>query len=81
MGLWGGAIGLLVYAQYRRWIEKFDLTILAGISLAIAAFVFRGSPLLGRLLIVPPLVGAALIAIVAFFRLIYQLIARFTQKN
>ncbi|MBD2313268.1 serine/threonine protein kinase [Desertifilum sp. FACHB-1129] len=81
MGLWGGAIGLLVYAQYRRWIEKFDLTILAGISLAIAAFVFRGSPLLGRLLIVPPLVGAALIAIVALFRLIYQLIARFTQKN
>lgn len=78
MGLWGGAMGLLVYAQYKRWIEKVDLMIIAGITLAIAVFLFRRSPELQRLLILPVLVGAVLIAITALFRLIYQLIARFT---
>ena len=32
MGIWGMTMGGLVYAQWSRWIEKFDLLIIAGVT-------------------------------------------------
>ncbi|MDJ1173022.1 serine/threonine-protein kinase [Roseofilum capinflatum] len=78
MGLWGAVMGGLVYAQFRRWIERVDLAILAVISWGILLFVppLRGSQPLDVLLIVPICVGAGLGLIMSVFRLISQRLGR-----
>ncbi|MGK7874574.1 MAG: protein kinase [Xenococcaceae cyanobacterium] len=84
MGLWGMSLGGLIFAQYRRIIEKVDLLIIAGISSGLVWFV----PALHKLLVANNLevffvivlaifAGAAAIAVTALFRLIYQLLSRF----
>ncbi|MGH2414614.1 MAG: protein kinase domain-containing protein, partial [Microcystaceae cyanobacterium] len=39
MGVWGMTMGGLIFAQYRRIIEKFEWIVFAGISLAIVGFI------------------------------------------
>ena len=83
IGLWGASLGGLIFAQYRRIIEKIDLAIIAGISLGLVWFI----PALHNLLlahnlevffiiVLAVLAGAAAIAVTALFRLIYQLLSR-----
>jgi serine/threonine-protein kinase len=74
LSLAGIILSLLIFAQTKRWIEKFDLLIIATISLTIVLFI----PGIIRLQIVVLSVAAALIAIsaTALFRLIYKLLSR-----
>ncbi|WP_353932547.1 serine/threonine-protein kinase [Okeanomitos corallinicola TIOX110] len=66
----------LIFAQTRRWLEKFDLLIIPSISLAIILFIplFRSNLVIQQVVVLA--VGAALIAIIvtSLFRLIYKLI-------
>jgi serine/threonine protein kinase len=79
------AIGL-VFAQARRIIEKVDLVILSGITLALVAFlplfhrviipVAAGNPLM-LILVVAGLGGVVAVAVATLFRLIYKLLSTF----
>ncbi len=68
-------LGLLIFCQTRRWIEKFDLLIISGITFAIIFFVpfLRGGTQIQGIVVLA--VGAALVAILvtAIFRLIFKL--------
>lgn len=70
-------LGILIFAQTRRWIEKFDLLIIPTITFAIIFFLpfLRGG--LGIQAVVILSVAAALVAIslTAIFRLIYKLLS------
>jgi serine/threonine protein kinase len=70
--------GALVFALYRRIIEGTDLPIIAVISLGLLFIPsLRGTlPFIDSALILG-LTGVGAIAITAFFRLIYQIVARF----
>ena len=84
MGLWGMILGGLIFAQYRRLIEKIDLVIIAGISLGLVLFV----PVLHQSLVAQPmpsiqlaivlavLAAAATMAVTAIFRLIHLLLSQ-----
>ncbi|MEH2158628.1 serine/threonine-protein kinase [Nostoc sp.] len=70
-------LGILIFAQTRRWIEKFDLLIIPTITFAIIFFLpfLRGG--LDILSVVTLAVAAGLVAIslTAVFRLIYKLLS------
>ena len=70
-------LGILIFAQTRRWIEKFDLLIIPTITFAIIFFLpfLRGGLDLPSVVILA--VGASLVAIslTAVFRLIYKLLS------
>ncbi|MDZ8091667.1 MAG: protein kinase [Nostoc sp. DedQUE05] len=70
-------LGILIFAQTRRWIEKFDLLIIPTITFAIIFFVpfLRGGLDVQSVVILA--VGAGLVAIsfTAVFRLIYKLLS------
>ena len=83
-GLLGASLGGLIYAQYRRLIEKYDFLILGQITLAIATTL---ETLFGTfldvddfvviaiaLLILAVLVAAVAVLVGIIFRLIYQLL-------
>jgi len=78
MGLWGAVMGGLVYAQFRRWIERVDLAILAVISWGILLFVppVRGTQPLDVILIIPICVGAGLGLVMSVLRLISQMLVK-----
>ncbi|MBC1222410.1 serine/threonine protein kinase [Nostoc sp. UCD121] len=70
-------LGILVFAQTKRWIEKFDLLIIPIITLAIIFFIpfLQGALQIQGVIILS--VAAALVAIslTAIFRLIYKLLS------
>lgn len=68
---------VLIFAQTRRWIEKWDLLIIAGITLAIVLFIPALHGSIERQVVAFLAVAAGLmaIAITALFRLIYKLIS------
>lgn len=70
-------LGILVFAQTRRWIEKFDLLIIPTITFAIIFFLPFLQGGLGIQAVVILSVAAALVAIsvTAIFRLIYKLLS------
>ncbi len=79
MGLLGMILGGLIFAQNRRIIEKVDLVIIAGITLAVIWFV-PGLILTDPkyvAVIMAAVAGAVAIAIAALFRLIYLLLSSF----
>ena len=70
-------LGVLTFAQSRRWIEKMDLLIIAGITFSVIFFVplLRGGftiQVVGFLALVGGLVA---IALTSLFRLIYKLLS------
>ncbi|AKG23455.1 serine/threonine-protein kinase [Calothrix sp. 336/3] len=70
-------IGTLVFAQTRRWIERWDLLLIPGISLGIISFVpwlHAGFPLT-KILIIATAAALISVAIAALFRLIYRLLS------
>ncbi len=84
-GLLGASLGGVIYAQYRRLIEKYDFLILGLITLAIATVLatFFGPPLgleggfvaiAITFLILAVLVAAVTVLVGIIFRLIYQLL-------
>ncbi|WP_375498469.1 protein kinase [uncultured Nostoc sp.] len=70
-------LGILIFAQTRRWIEKFDLLIIPTITFAIIFFLPFLQGGLGIQAVVILSVAAALVAIslTAVFRLIYKLLS------
>ncbi|BBD65450.1 serine/threonine protein kinase [Nostoc commune NIES-4072] len=70
-------LGILIFAQTRRWIEKFDLLIIPTISFAIIFFLPFLQGGLGIKAVVFLAVGGSLVAIslTAVFRLIYKLLS------
>jgi serine/threonine protein kinase len=79
IGLWGMIMGGLIFAEFRRIIEKFDFVIIGGMTLAAVIF-FKGlrSGFPPQFIImVSVLAGAGAIAVTALFRLIYLLLSRF----
>ncbi|MCS6815215.1 MAG: protein kinase, partial [Cyanobacteria bacterium] len=69
----------MIFFQSRRWIEKWDYLILAGISIALMAFLpglRAGNPMTG-ILVLAGLGGLVAIAAASLFRIIFSLLARF----
>ena len=69
---------LVIFAQFRRWIEKWDLLIIAGITLSIVLFIPALHQESNISVVALQAVAAGLIAIAltALFRLIYNLLTR-----
>lgn len=85
-GLWLVCVGMIVFAQFRRWIKRGALVAIAGITLALVLFVpglGRGVMLLGAgdprllILVLSGLMALLGVAVTALVRLIYKLIAAF----
>ncbi|HAA32788.1 MAG TPA: serine/threonine protein kinase [Cyanobacteria bacterium UBA8553] len=79
IGLWGMIMGGLIYAEFRRFIEKFDFLIIAGITLAVVVFfkgLQHGLPV-GSIIVISVVAGAGAIAVTAIFRIVYLLLSRF----
>lgn len=83
-GAWLLIFAVLIFAQWRRWIERQDLIIIAAITLAIVLFVPGLTSNVGNLigidsrvvvLVVATLAAAVAIAVTAIFRLIYKLLS------
>ncbi|MEH2176015.1 serine/threonine-protein kinase [Nostoc sp.] len=70
-------LGILIFAQTRRWIEKFDLLIIPTISFAIIFFIpfLRGGLDLPSVVILAVGAGLVAISLTAVFRLIYKLLS------
>ncbi|MEH2258951.1 protein kinase domain-containing protein [Nostoc sp.] len=70
-------LGTLIFAQTRRWIEKFDLLIIPTITFAIIFFVpfLRGGLDLPSVVILAVAAGLVAISLTAVFRLIYKLLS------
>ncbi len=68
---------LVIFAQFRCWIEKWDLLIITGVTLAIVLFVPILDNSIKKQAVVLLAVAAGLIAIsiTAIFRLIYKLLS------
>ncbi|QLE57891.1 serine/threonine-protein kinase [Nostoc sp. TCL26-01] len=67
-------LGLLIFAQSRRWIEKIDLLIIAGVSLAILLFI--PGITFPQVVVLPVAASLIAIAATAIFRLVYKLLSR-----
>ncbi|HEY9632194.1 MAG TPA: protein kinase [Coleofasciculaceae cyanobacterium] len=78
IGLWGAIMGGLIFAQFRRIIEKFDFLIIGGLTLAAVVFfqVLRQGIPIQLVIVISVLAGAAAIAVTALFRLVYLLLSR-----
>lgn len=78
LGILGATVAGLIYAQTRRIIEKIDLVIIAGISIAIVYFLplLQGGFTTVTILVIAVMSSASAIAITALFRLIYTILAR-----
>ncbi|KZL48275.1 MULTISPECIES: serine/threonine-protein kinase [Cyanophyceae] len=70
-------LGILIFAQTRRWIEKFDLLIIPGITFAIILFVpfLRAGVNIPQIAVLAVAAGLVAISVTAIFRLIYKLIS------
>ena len=72
-------LGILIFAQTRRWIEKWDLLIIPAISFAIVYFIPFLHTSVGKMayiVIILPLTAALVaIALTSLFRLIYKLLS------
>ncbi|MDZ7956321.1 MAG: protein kinase [Aulosira sp. DedQUE10] len=77
IGISAVILGILIFAQTRRWIEKLDLLMIPGITFAIIFFLPLLRSELGIQQVVILAVAAALvsIALTALFRLIYKLLS------
>ncbi|MEM6611720.1 MAG: serine/threonine-protein kinase [Cyanobacteria bacterium P01_C01_bin.72] len=79
IGIVGALMGGIIFALYRRAIEKVDLVILALVTAGVVAFVpkFNGALNAPTVIVIATVTGAMAIAIVVFFRLVYLLLSRF----
>lgn len=77
LGVTALILGVLIFAQTRRWLDVKDVLILVGITLAIILFipVLRNGLTIPTIFVFAFVAGAAAIALTALFRLIYKLLA------
>ena len=67
-------LGTLIFAQTRRWIEKWDLVIIPAISLLIMFFInsLRGGLTIQEIMILSASASLTAVALTSLFRLIYK---------
>lgn len=77
LGVSAVILGILIFAQTRRWIEKIDLLIVGGISFAVVFFIpfFHAVLSSGQIAILAITAGLIAVAFTALFRLIYKLLS------
>jgi serine/threonine-protein kinase len=77
LGLSALILGILIFAQSRRWIEKVDLLIIAGITFAIIFLlpILRDGLTIQVVAFLALVAGLVAIALTALFRLIYKLLS------
>ncbi|MBD2513627.1 serine/threonine protein kinase [Nostoc sp. FACHB-973] len=70
-------LGILIFAQTRRWIEKFDLLIIPTITFAIIFFLpfLQGSLDIQSVVVLAVAASLVAISLTAVFRLIYKLLS------
>jgi serine/threonine-protein kinase len=71
-------MGGLIFAEFRRIIEKFDFLIIGGLTLGAVVFfkaLQHGFPI-QFIIVISVLAGAGAIAVTALFRLVYLLLSR-----
>ncbi|WP_392531381.1 protein kinase [Nostoc sp. C117] len=70
-------LGLLIFAQTRRWIEKFDLLIIPTITFAIIFFLpfLQGGLDIQSVIVLAVAASLVAISLTAVFRLIYKLLS------
>lgn len=70
-------LGILIFAQTRRWIEKFDLLIIPTITFAIIFFLpfLRGSFDIQAVVVLAITAALVAISVTAVFRLIHKLLS------
>jgi serine/threonine protein kinase len=70
-------LGLLVFAQTRRWIEKFDLLIIPTITFAIIFFLpfLQGGLDIQSVIVLAVAASLVAVSLTAVFRLIYKLLS------
>jgi serine/threonine-protein kinase len=78
-GFWLLLLSGLVYSQLRRWIEKIDLVIIAGVTLGIIFLVpaLQGGNPMPTILLLGVISGLLLTTLSLIFRLIYGILSRF----
>jgi serine/threonine-protein kinase len=69
-------MGGLIFAQFRRIIEKLDLLIIAAITMGVVWFLLRNQLPINSILLIPILAAAAVVVVAIIFRLIYNLLAK-----
>ncbi|MBN3948025.1 MAG: serine/threonine protein kinase [Nostoc sp. NMS7] len=72
-------LGILIFVQTRRWIEKFDLLIIPAITFAIIFFIpfLQGGIGIQAVVVLAVAAGLVTISLTAVFRLIYKLLSIF----
>ena len=77
IGLWGMSMGGLIYAQWKRFIEKIDFLILGVLTLAVVVLVppLHSMPVM-TVIISSIVASAGAIAFTALFRLILKMLSR-----
>ncbi len=77
LGVSAGILGILIFAQTRRLIEKIDLLIIGGISFALISFFpfLHAALSFQQVVILAVAAGLVAIALTALFRLIYKLLS------
>mgnify|MGYP001801178622 CR=1 FL=1 len=70
-------LGILIFAQTRRWIEKWDLVIIPIISLLSMFFIssLRGGIVIQEIMILSLAASLTAVAITSLFRLIYKILS------
>ncbi len=70
-------LGILIFTQTRRWIEKIDLLIIAAITFAIIYFVrfLQAGLAIQQILFLSVAAAVVAIALTSLFRLIYKLLS------
>jgi len=80
MLLWGMSMGGLIYAQWKRLIEKIDFVIIGAITLAVVVLVppLHSLHSITRVMVViwSVTVSAGAVAFTALFGLLYRLLSR-----
>jgi serine/threonine-protein kinase len=78
IGLWGMIMGGLIFAEFRRIVEKFDFIIIGGLTLAAVLFfnALQNGFTIQSIIVLSVLAGAGAIAATALFRLVYLLLSR-----
>ena len=77
IGLWGMSMGGLLYAQWKRLLEKFDFLLVGGITLVVVLVVPPLHSMPSAIVIVIAIVASAgTISLTALIRLLYKLFSQ-----
>ncbi len=76
-GLWGMSMGGLIYAQWKRFIEKLDFLLIGGVTLAVVLLVPPLHTMPSAIVVVISIVASAgAISVTALIRLLYKLFSQ-----